>query len=389
VIQQYGIQNTTDADSDTLKVLQTKKLIFITRKHHNSWGGMQRMSYALDREFQKDCSYQSIALRKNQYFLPLFLISASLQILFLRLKEGRAEKHLILLGDALLTPLAKFARFLGIKARIGCCLYGLDITYPSKMYQQWLRLGLQGHAIDIFFAISAATKISAEKAGIDPKKISVILPSSDHTRAQLVEPNTAWTLLEKKYGIYRTSGPTILFVGRLVERKGILWFLESVFPLLKDAFPDIFFLIVGQGPLKEEINETILSLQLEKNISVLSNIPDNDLSLCYRAAELFVMPNIPVPGDMEGFGLVALEAAHHERWVVGSRIEGICDAVIEGKTGTLLIPGDQKAYIKTITELFRDKKALYKRGVESREYILSLPSWSEVAEKLISKLAKA
>ena len=71
----------------------------------------------------------------------------------------------------------------------------------------------------------------------------------------------------------------------------------------------------------------------------------------FTGADLFIMPNVVVPGDMEGFGLVAIEAAAAGALVVASELEGIRDAVIDGETGVLVAPGDASTFVERITAL--------------------------------------
>ena len=71
-------------------------------------------------------------------------------------------------------------------------------------------------------------------------------------------------------------------------------------------------------------------------------------------SDLFIMPNVVVPGDMEGFGLVAIEAAAAGALVIASSLEGIRDAVIDGETGVLIAPGDATAFVEVITAMVRD-----------------------------------
>jgi glycosyltransferase involved in cell wall biosynthesis len=93
-------------------------------------------------------------------------------------------------------------------------------------------------------------------------------------------------------------------------------------------------------------------------------------------ADLFVMPNVPIANDMEGFGLVALEAASCGTMVVASDLEGIKDAIIDGKNGVLVKPGDANKYIEVIN---RELKHHSLNLGAVRDYTLSHYSWDETA----------
>ena len=112
----------------------------------------------------------------------------------------------------------------------------------------------------------------------------------------------------------------MFFVGRLVERKGIYWFIKNVFPKLDKNY---IFLIMGKGQEELKIKELIKSLKLQDRIIMLGRAPDDLKRLLYNASDIFIMPNIPVEGDMEGFGTVTIEAASCGLPVITSNLEGI------------------------------------------------------------------
>jgi glycosyltransferase involved in cell wall biosynthesis len=87
--------------------------------------------------------------------------------------------------------------------------------------------------------------------------------------------------------------------------------------------------------------------------------------MLYNASDIFIMPNMTVPGDMEGFGIVALEAGSCGLPVIASNIEGIQDAVIDGKTGYLVREGDVEGFLRGIRDM-NLKKADVRREVASR-----------------------
>lgn len=81
-----------------------------------------------------------------------------------------------------------------------------------------------------------------------------------------------------------------------------------------------------------------------------------------RGADVFIQPNVPVPGDMEGFGLAVLEAAMRGTLTVASGIEGILDAVIDEQTGILLPPADADAWVQRLSALGADRTHLRDLG---------------------------
>ena len=129
---------------------------------------------------------------------------------------------------------------------------------------------------------------------------------------------------------------------------GGAWFVAEVLPRLA---ADVAYVIVGEGPEREAILSAAAAAGVADRVRLTGRLDDCDLAAAYAAADLFVMPNVPVPGDMEGFGLVALEAASAGLPVVASRLEGISEAVRDGRNGTLVLPLDAAGHAAAIGAL--------------------------------------
>jgi glycosyltransferase involved in cell wall biosynthesis len=103
----------------------------------------------------------------------------------------------------------------------------------------------------------------------------------------------------------------------------------------------------------------------------------------YLACDLFVMPNLPVIGDVEGFGIVALEACIAETCVVAADLEGIRDAISDGLSGILFKAGDVPSLVTTILTLLanRDKRLAIAR--QARANAISRFSWSRIEDEYL------
>ena len=134
--------------------------------------------------------------------------------------------------------------------------------------------------------------------------------------------------------------PHLLTIGRLIERKGVAWFLLEVLPLLLLDFPLIHYSIVGTGPQERLIKKIIQEKDLQDHVSLHEQATDAERDTLLSGATLLVTPNIPVEGDMEGFGMVCIEASGRGVPVCAARLEGLSDAVIEGRTGHFFHPLD-------------------------------------------------
>ncbi|MEK9174606.1 MAG: glycosyltransferase family 4 protein, partial [Patescibacteria group bacterium] len=142
-----------------------------------------------------------------------------------------------------------------------------------------------------------------------------------------------------KLKIAENLKPYILGIGTLKKRKGYEYSLKA-FAEISEKFPNLKYIIVGQGPEKENLKLKIKNLKLENRVIFLENLSEEELIGLYHNAELFILLPQDINKDMEGFGLVFLEAAACGLPVVSSRDSSAEDAVLEGKNGFLVSPQD-------------------------------------------------
>ncbi len=123
--------------------------------------------------------------------------------------------------------------------------------------------------------------------------------------------------------------------------------------------------------------------RLEGRVRLLGRISDDALLSLYRGADLFVMPNLSVPGDMEGFGIVMLEAGLSRLPTVAARLEGIQDVIHEGENGHLVASGDAGAFASVITQYYRQPEALGVMSDQAARLVEKTFSWSVIADQYL------
>ena len=131
----------------------------------------------------------------------------------------------------------------------------------------------------------------------------------------------------------------ILTIARLVERKGHDMIIRSLSEIAQ-AVPNVFYAIAGSGPHREALERLVASEGVGDRVQFLGFVPENDLASLYGAADLFAMVSREIPdlGDVEGFGIVFLEANAAGTVVLAGRSGGIADAVEDGRSGILVDP---------------------------------------------------
>jgi len=349
------------------------RLLFITRKFPPSVGGMEKVSWALNKELSKQIYVNTISWGKSQIYLPFFLLLAFIKSLYLIPKNKISALYL---GDGLLAPLGLCLKWLfGIKVTV--TVHGLDITYNRFIYQAIIPWCLT--RLDKIICVSRATLLECTNRGISQDKCLAI-PNGIYINEFTLKATRQD--LERLVGENLSRKKVLLTAGRLVKRKGVYWFIKHVFNKLNQ---DWFYIIIGEGTEKVRIKNLINTLGLQKRIKLLGKVSSQELKTAYNTADFFIAPNIKVKGDMEGFGIVALESASVGLPVLASDIDGIPDAILPGKNGYLINPRAD-SWLKTVNQLA--KKSPFSKS-HVRQWTNQLFSWEQIGKRYLSEIKHA
>ena len=168
----------------------------------------------------------------------------------------------------------------------------------------------------------------------------------------------------------RSSSRTILFVGRLVERKGLRHLIEAL-PLILEKHPQIMLRIVGDGQEKERILECIEKLGLADHVEFLGAVANESLAEIYQSSDVVVFPSIVA----EGFGLVLVEALGCECAAVVSDSPAMKDIVQNGKSALIVPPRDSNLLAEKINLLMENDNLRQSLGKQGRQYALKRFDW--------------
>lgn len=162
----------------------------------------------------------------------------------------------------------------------------------------------------------------------------------------------------------------LLTVGRLVKRKGQDTVIRAI-PHLTGQHPDLHYLVVGDGPDRARLEALSRECGVSDRVTFATSVSDDDLPAYYAASDVFVMVSreIREQGDVEGFGIVYLEAGAAARPVVAGRSGGVCDAVEDGVSGLLVTPGDSAAVVGTLRGLLKDPALRTRLGEQGRRRV--------------------
>jgi glycosyltransferase involved in cell wall biosynthesis len=318
-------------------------LLFITRNYPPQVGGLENYSYNLIKEFEKQESTWKIIFSKSKIHLCWFLPYCLFKALLMIRKYHIDTLHIC---DALLSPLGLLLKLITGK-KVTTSVHGLDITFQNRFYQAIIPKCVS--RLDMVICVSRSTKDECTKRKVPRQKCRMI-PNGVTPGDFLMSgsPSEHRLTLEKNLGTPLVDKKVLLTVGRLVKRKGVVWFLENVMPRLDNSY---IYIIAGDGPEYKFIIEKIDKHKLNQRVFLLGKVSDEMRNLLYNGSDIFILPNITVENDVEGFGIVAIEAGSCGLPVVASNIQGIRDAVLDGKTGCLVTERDAKSFIHAISTM--------------------------------------
>lgn len=260
--------------------------------------------------------------------------------------------------------------------------HGLDIRRPQTRRNRELFNALLRAAL-IVFSNSRATADMAQRIGAGAEKIQVVWPSIEPGELTSAIPPEA---LRRKYGL--EGKKCILTVGRLVERKGFDMVIRAL-PLVCEAVPAAHYLIAGTGPTEGELKALVSELGLSDRVTFAGYVPDDELAAYYRLSDVFAMVSreIPEKGDLEGFGIVYLEANLFAKPVVAGRSGGVSDAVVHEVTGLLVEPANPADIAVAITRLLKDPSLAGRLGENGKQRVLREFSGRVMADRVDERIS--
>ncbi len=185
---------------------------------------------------------------------------------------------------------------------------------------------------------------------------------------------------ERPAGRTPSATPTVLFVGRLISRKGIDRLIAAI-ALLRER--NIALHVIGEGPLRPALEAQARDLGVADRVSFAGAVDDAARDRAFANAWCFAMPSRAEGGDIEGFGIVYLEAAIAGLPAIGGRGSGAEDAIVDGVTGLLVDGNDPQAIAGAVSALIDDPERAAAMGRAGRERALRDFSWRANAQGFV------
>lgn len=172
--------------------------------------------------------------------------------------------------------------------------------------------------------------------------------------------------------------PVLGSIGRLRPQKGFQHLLQAFRSVLREH-PAATLEIVGEGPLRGELESRCRELGIAESVTFLGAVPHSLIPARIDGWDLFVLSSV-----WEGFGMVLIEAMARARATVATRVEGVVEVVDEGVTGLLVPPGDPAALARAVTGLLADGERCRAMGRAGRERALRLFSIEQFVEQTLA-----
>ena len=247
----------------------------------------------------------------------------------------------------------------------------------AAMHSAWDEPRLALRSASCVIANSGFTASLVEAAGVRPEAIRIISPGCDTDKFR---PRAANERVRRKVLAQRANGLVILSVGNLVERKGHDSVIRAL-PAVAGEVPGVTYVIVGEGPYRRNLEELASAVGVRDQVIFAGRVSDEELPEFYALGDVFAMPSRARPDahDVEGFGIVFLEAGASGIPAVAGRSGGIGDAVLHGTTGLLVDPFDRAEIGQTLIRLLTNHELRAQLGRQSRERVEKNHTWRRVA----------
>lgn len=318
-----------------------------------------KSSHSPDTEFK---IYRYNLISKAKYIWPkwLFLLFRLMLVVSKENNKIKEDKNLIkLIQVGQILPLGTVA--LIFKWLFGypymLYVYGQDLIISiSNKRKLWLIKKILKDAESII-SCSNDTKNIVIRFGVDKKKVFTVYPcikkpvTIEFSEEKLIKIKNKYKLMNKKI---------ILTVGNLVKRKGHDMVIKSL-PKIINTIPNLLYVIIGSGFELKNLMELVEEKKLEKYVTFLNQVDNTELSMIYSICDAFIMASREIKNkknqviDIEGFGMVFIEANLYGKPTIGGNSGGVPEAIEDGISGILVDPEDTHDIAdKTIKVLSND-----------------------------------
>ncbi len=263
---------------------------------------------------------------------------------------------------------SRWLRKVGVK-QIVALTHGHEVWW-SKIWPFSWAISEIGKQVDYVTYLGDFTKAALATQIKDSSKLIRVAPGIDTNHFSPREVST----LRERYGL--ANRPTVISVGRLVHRKGQDRLIEAM-PKVLESIPDAALVLVGEGPYRKRLDGLVKKYDLSNHVFFIGRINFAELPNYICMGDVFAMPSRSrlFGLEVEGLGIVYLEASSCGLPVIGGASGGAPDAVLNGETGYVVDGNDLNAISTQIVKLLNDAKLRQNMGERGREWAIESWRW--------------
>ncbi len=247
-----------------------------------------------------------------------------------------------------------------------CTSHGADLFSLQGRLLTGLKKWIIGRC-DRLTVVSRSMARTLLDLGIPSSKIDVA-PMGVDLRSRFIPDET------------RRSSHTLIFAGRLVEKKGLTILLDAL-PYVLARHPNTRLMVAGSGPEETRLRAQADALDISNQVEFLGPLQNAQLPAVFQSGQIAVFPFVVASGgDQEGLGLVMIEALGCGCAVIASDLPAVSDIIVDGKTGKTVQPGNSEQLARTIIELMDDPNLCAPWIIAGRQAALKKFDWTIVTD---------
>jgi len=264
--------------------------------------------------------------------------------------------------------------FCGIKYI--CYVHGEDVETASTSGEHNLMVKHVCKHAEVLICNSKNTAEIVKRLGYGcDENIEIIHPGVDASKFIPTKPDKEF---QTRMGW--TDKKVILTVGRLQQRKGQDRMIEAM-PKIIEKNPQAIYVIIGDGECKVELQALISKLNLKGAVQLLGEVSDDDMISCYQQCDLFLLPNRTIGNDIEGFGMVLVEAQSCGKTVIAGDSGGTKETMVVGETGLIIDCTLPDKISGAICQLLHQPETIIEMGIKARLHVERNLDWIAHVEK--------
>jgi len=310
---------------------------------------------------------------RSKILLPTYRVGRQVR----KLARERQIQSVFFGAAAPLALLAQGLRKAGVK-RIVALTHGHEVWW-ARLWPFSIAIARIGSGVDLLTYLGEFTRAEISKSlnETSRKKLVRIAPGID---TEHFSPQRSALALRESLGL--SNKRVIVSVGRLVHRKGQDILIEAMPEIIK-KIDDAHLLFIGEGPYRRELEKRVERLGLHDRVTFIGRVQYLDLPRYICVGDIFAMPSRSrLAGlEVEGLGIVYLEASACGLPVIGGISGGAPDAVLPGETGFSVDGTSVDAVAHSIISTLSDKNLLKSLGLRGREWVIAEWQWQTWSEK--------